>query len=213
MVDLDRTFAELTVALGAAPPSRTIGDLAAVMHELGPDHLEQALFHHPAGFSALLAPDPDSGASVPLGLYSASVALLAATQEVVIVHLSRGVDEAVQLGCSLADQVLLVVSLDLLGLAGARRTIRALGLGQRSTPPVIVVNKLAHQQFSDEDANAVLGLRPAARIRFDPAARRAADRGELLSLRSRKAGKDVRRLARMLMPVPPGSRVTVGAGR
>src|SRR5207302_695262 len=61
IADLDVVCSDLTAALGipADQPVRTVADLLPVADELTAEHLEQVLFRHAAGFSALLAPTTD----------------------------------------------------------------------------------------------------------------------------------------------------------
>jgi pilus assembly protein CpaE len=202
LVDLEAGVGDLTVALGIGSEDRprTITDLLPVMHELAFDHILDVLHKHPAGFVSLLAPPDETGRqAVPEELFGAAIALIAAEFQVVVVHLPRGITEAVRGAVELADELLLVVTLDLFSLFGARRTMTALGLNERHGAICVVVNRLARGEVTMADVERVIGVRPTASIRFDPAVRRAQDRGELLSLRSRRAGIDVRKLGRMLV--------------
>jgi len=202
VVDLDASFADLTVALGAGAEerTRTIADLVPVMHELSPEHLEDALYRHPAGFDALLAPaEPDADETFPLGLYSASIALLAGSFEVVLLHVPRTIDAAARLAIDLADEVLLVVTLDLFSLFGARRLMAALGLRERAAGCRVIVNRLARQEVTLSDVERVLDVSASGVVRFDPLVRRTQAKGQLLSPKSRRAGKDLRALARLLV--------------
>ena len=202
VVDLDASFADITVALGvgAEEGSRTIADLVPVMHELSPEHLEDALYRHPAGFHALLAPaEPDADETVPLGLYSASIALLACSFEVVLLHVPRTIDATARLAIDLADEVLFVVTLDLFSLFGARRLMAALGLRERAAGYRVIVNRLARQEVTLGDVERVLDVSASAVVRFDPVVKRTQARGQLLSTKSRRAGKDLRALARLLV--------------
>ena len=201
LVDLDRTFADVTVALGVPPGdgTRTIADLLPVVDELSPDHLDDALYAHPRGFSALLSPTP-SAPPISSGLYAASVALLAAVFDVVVLHLPRDLDDVARRGIQLADDVVLVTTLDLFSLHGARCLIELLALGQGSPRLEVVINKLARGELSPRDVERVLGVRPSACIRLDGAVGRAQSRGELLPARSRRANRDIHVLAKQLAP-------------
>jgi len=201
IVDMDDGFADLTVALGVPLEDRprTVSDLVPVADELSPEHVEDALYRHSAGFFALLAPlEPAEVSAVSAGLYAGAIALLAGSFEVVILHVPRTIEEVARLAVMLADDVLLVANQDLFSLFGARRTMAALGLGQGAKSCRVIVNKLARHEVTSADLVRVLGVTPTAGIRFDPAVKRAQDRGELLPVRSRRAGRDLRRLARLL---------------
>jgi pilus assembly protein CpaE len=202
LVDLDGGYADVTVALGVGSDDRTrnIGDLRSVMDELSPDHLEDALYRHSSGFAALLSPEGTSqDDDVPLGLYSGSIQLLAGTNEVVILHVPRSIGPLPRLAVSLADEVLLVTTLDLFSLHGAKRALSALGIREPSRRWRVVVNKLTRGDVTADDVERVLGVTPAAAIRMDPAVHRAQNRGQLLPIRSRRAGRDVRLLARSIL--------------
>jgi pilus assembly protein CpaE len=201
VVDMDDGFADLTVALGVPLEDRprTVSDLVPVADELSPEHVEDALYRHSAGFFALLAPlEPGEVSAVPPGLYAGAVALLAGSFDVVILHVPRTIEEVARVAVMLADDVLLVANQDLFSLFGARRTVAALGLGQGGKSCRLIVNKVAKHEVTSADLARVLGMTPLAGIRFDPAVKRAQDRGELMTVRSRRAGRDLRRLARLL---------------
>jgi len=202
IVDLDLAFAGLTVSLGMAPDAapHTVGDLVPVLEELGPDHVTEALYRHPRGFAALLSPpEGDAAAGVTPGLVRASVALLAADHDVVVLHAPRTLDTAVTAGIRLADVVLLVTTQDLFSLHGAKRSIDQLGLDRPSGRCRIVLNRFTRGQIPVPDVARILGVRPSATIRFDPAVRRSQDLGRLLPPRAGRAGRDVRRLVGSLV--------------
>jgi Flp pilus assembly CpaE family ATPase len=203
LVDLDASFADVTVALGIGPDqrARTIADLVPVMEELGPDHVEDALFSHPRGFGVLLAPsEVEVGLEVPSGLYSASVALLAGAYDEVVLHVPRAIDDVARAGVGMSDEVLLVLALDLLSLYGARRALTTLRLNEPPGRCRVVINRIGRAEVASGDVKRVLGLTPAASLRFDPAIRRSRDRGGLLSPKARRGGRDLRSLARLIAP-------------
>lgn len=202
LVDMDVASADLTVALGidADRDVRTVADLVPVLDELDPEHVEDALFHHEAGFAALLAPRDAQATPVPPGLYRGAVALLACSFEVVILHLPRTADELARSGADLADVVALVTSLDLFSLYGARRKMAWLGLTlEASGRARLVVNRPGRPIVTRRDAVRVLGGEPHAWIRADQSVRRAQASGQLLPARHRRAGADVRALLRSLL--------------
>jgi len=207
LVDLDTSFADVTLALGLGPQDepRTIGDLSPVADELSPDHVEDALYRHSRGFAALLAPaDPSWAVSWP-GLYSACVALLAGSCQIVLLHVPRTMDEIVRRAMDLADEVLLVTALDVWSLYGARRAVRGLGLEDGQSTLRVVVNQASRPQLSERDVERVLGMAPLATVRSDPAVKRALNRAELLPAHSRRAWRDIRKLAARLVAELPAS--------
>jgi Flp pilus assembly CpaE family ATPase len=201
LVDLDSGFADVTIALGIDPKSRTIADLVPVLDELGPDHLQEALQSHPRGFSVLPAPsDPTSDGELPPGLYRATIALLAGAFEVVVVHLPRALDETFRAVVRLADDVLVVLAPDLFSLHAARRVsqaLRAIGRGEQMR---LVLNPAVRGRVGRREVERVFGAPPFGSIRFDPAVDRSQARSRLLPPRRRGAVRDVGLLAEKLSP-------------
>jgi cellulose biosynthesis protein BcsQ len=214
LVDIDASFSDLTAALGGGigQDVRSIADLVPVIEELSPDHLEQALVRHERGFDVLLGPavarttaEPGSPASagpqevlIPIGLYPASVALLAGSHRAVVLHVARTMDTLTRAAIDMADHVVLVIGQDLLSLYGAKRAMSGLRLGRKPDRCHVVVNRARRSEVSSHDVERVLGLRPAASIRSDPAVVTAQDRGELLGRSSRRAARDVAGLVQLL---------------
>ena len=203
LVDLDPGFAQMTVALGIDPEdgARTIADLIPVADELSPDHLEDALYRHPRGFSVLLTSQGDSDSGhPPAALFGACVALLACAFEAVVLHIPRGLDGVVRVGVGLADEVVLVANPDVFSLHGALRTMTLLGLNGPSNRCRLVINKRSRSDVYPEDFERVLGLPPTSTIRFDSSIRPLQDRGQLLRRGARRSGKDLRKIAARLAP-------------
>ena len=196
LVDLDVSFADLTIALGIDDQVRTIADLVPVAGELEPGHLEEVLFRHPRGFSVLLAPaDPTTDQVPPSGLYTAGIALLANDFDMVVLHVPRRLDDLVRTIVGIADEVILVVSPDLFSLHAARRAVETLDLTDRPDRCRILLNPAVRNEFGRREVERVLGIVPFAAVRFDPAVERAQGRARLLPPRGRRAAKDLRLLA------------------
>ncbi len=200
LVDADPRHADLTAALGVTPEedARTVQDLVPVISELSPGHIDDALYRHPRGFSVLLGPrqaDPE----VRLGLYRGVVALLSFEYDPVVLHVARAEDASARAITDLADAVVLVTSLDLFSLYGAKRTLGVLGLGERPDRCLVVVNRAGRSPLGPKDLHRVLGMAPVGRIRSDRRVPRLQDRGRLLVARSGGAGRDVRRLANRIL--------------
>jgi pilus assembly protein CpaE len=202
VADLDAQFADLTVALGVPHDDgvRTIADLVEVADELTPDHLEDVLYAHPRGFSALLGPvEHGTVTPVPPGLYPGCLALLAGSFDVVLALVPRAIDPLAKAAIRMADEVLLVVTLDLFALFGARRALATLQMNEPPGRCRVVVNRASRSDVTVADVERILGIRPSAVVRVDPAVRRAQDRGELLPARARRVGRAVDALARVLL--------------
>jgi Flp pilus assembly CpaE family ATPase len=199
LVDLDASFADLTIALGIDRQVRTVADLVPVTDELGPDHVEDALYRHPRGFSVLLSPgEPIKQEPPQAGLYTAAIALLAGAYRVVVVHVPRGLDGLTRATIAIADLVVLVVSPDLFSLHATRRATRALGLAEQPDRCRVVLNPFVRNEIGRKDVERVLGMAPFGSVRFDSAVARAQAQGRLLSPRARRAGRDLRALAARL---------------
>lgn len=200
LVDLDASFADVTIALGIDRQVRTISDLVPVVGELGPDHVEDAVHRHPRGFSVLLAPaEPVQHDPPPPGLYTAVIALLAAAYEVVVLHVPRGLDGPIRAAIAMADQVVLVVGPDLFSLYASRRAVKALGLDEQSGRCRALVNPVLRNEIKPKDVERVLGMGLFGAVRFDSAVARAQAKGRLLPPRAGRAGKDIRALASKLI--------------
>jgi pilus assembly protein CpaE len=207
VVDLDVASADVTAACGVDSEAgpRTVEDLVAVRDELSPDHLENALVRHAAGFAALLA--PRSTADDPgTGLYAGAIALLAASYDPVLLHLPRGHQPAARAGLDIADAILLVTTLDLFSLYGARRTLARLG-PEQAAKCRLVVNRATRSAVTVRDIERVVGVGNAALVRADSRVVRVQERGDLLTGRLRGAWRDVVVLARSLdqAVAPPGA--------
>jgi Flp pilus assembly CpaE family ATPase len=204
LVDADPMHSDLTAALGILPQdeARTVADLLPVIEELSPDHLEDVLFRHGRGFSVLLGPDVPDPAITP-GLYRGAVALLAFAYDPVVVHIARPADPSARDIVAMADAVVLIASLDLLSIYGARRAMEALGIGTKPHGVFAVMNRAGRSPLGRKDVERLLGVRPAACIRPDSRIARAQERGRLLPPAARGAMRDVRRLAQLIAPKAP----------
>jgi pilus assembly protein CpaE len=200
LVDLDPVFGDVTAAIGVPPDpeTRTVADLVPVAEELGESHLEEALWRHPAGFRALLAPgDARDAERAGLFHYTAALSVLHASTDVVVLHLPRIPDKLAMAGLEMADRILLVLSLDVLSFRGAKRAIGVLesaGLRDRCE---IVVNRSARGEIVPSDVRRVFGVDAAAVLRWDRAVPAAQDRGALLPPRN-ATSRAIDRLARAL---------------
>jgi MinD-like ATPase involved in chromosome partitioning or flagellar assembly len=160
VADLDFQFPDLTVALGVpiGKEVRTIAHLAEVADELSPDHLEEVLYEHPRGFSALLGPMEHPGRpSVPAGLYPACVALLAGSFDVVVALVPRTLDNLAKAAVGIADDVVLVVTLDVFALYGARRAMVALQMNEPPGRCRVVINRASRSDVSACDVQGFWG--------------------------------------------------------
>lgn len=209
VVDLDPFFAEVTAAIGVPPASDvpTVAELLPVFEELTPVHLDRVLYEHPAGFRALLGPpEPSLASALPPDYAPRAVELLRAEHDIVILHLPRALDEACRGALELADEVLLVVTLDVLAFRAAHRALAHLaGLGL-ATRCRLLVNRAAAGDVVPDDVERVFGLRPLAILKHDRAVPRAMNRGDLVAGRSGHVARCLAGLARHVMEAAPPTR-------
>jgi Flp pilus assembly CpaE family ATPase len=117
----------------------------------------------------------------------------------VILHCHRALEASTLGAAEAADSVLLVVTLDVLALRDARRSLDLLSSRGASKGCRLVINRATRGELIPADAERVLGLSSAVVIRFDRAVPRAQNRGELVVGRSSRAARAVQTLARKLL--------------
>ncbi|HKX24985.1 MAG TPA: hypothetical protein VJP08_01585, partial [Actinomycetota bacterium] len=201
LVDLDAFGGDLTAALGFQPSPEipTTADLLPVAAELTEEHLDRVLQPHGRGFRVLLAPhDARTESFDPAGVASL-IRLLRDRFSSVLLHLPRALGPSALAAVEASDVVLLVVTLDVLGLRAARRTVDLLtgaGLDGRCR---LVLNRVSHGEIVPQDAERVLRLSVAAVIRHDRGVPRAQNRGELVAGRGSPAGRRVVALSKAVL--------------
>ena len=183
LADLDPYFGDVGTALGILPEPEapSLMDLVSVSREVNPEHLDRVLHRHSDDFHVLLAP-PDAAEVGELSdeTVGGILAGLRSAFAVSILHLPRVIDATVLSAIQLADQVLVVVTLDVLGIRAAKRMIdhlRSVGLGHHLR---LVVNRARRGEVVPEDAEEVLGVPLACVIGADRAVGRAQNRGQLV---------------------------------
>lgn len=196
LVDLDRVFADVSAAIGvpADEDVRTIADLAPLGDEVGRQHVEEVLWEHAAGFSALLSPAEPLPARRVGETYRAAIAAVRQTCDLVVLDVPRALDEVSTVGLDGAHRVLVVLGLDVLSFRDAKRAIEAAGLEDRCD---FVVNRAGRAEIAPRDVERVFGRPPLAVIPSDRAVASARDHGGLVSRRGR-VGRGIERLARRL---------------
>ena len=110
----------------------------------------------------------------------------------------RSIDEVSRLAISLADRVLLVLTLDVLSFHGARRLLAAFGDDDRFG---FVVNRARRSEVVPGDVPRVFGREPLAVLPEDRAVPGAQERGKLLPERGR-TGRAFSQLAAVLSEDP-----------
>ncbi|HEX6209065.1 MAG TPA: AAA family ATPase [Actinomycetota bacterium] len=202
LADLDLHFADVTTALGivANGESRTIADVAALADDLGASHLEAVLHRHPRGFEILLAPPrAEQAADVEPEQVRAMGKALRSAGDLIVLHVPRALDRVTLAALEAADEILLVVTLDVLAFRDAKRAMELLAAKDLSERCRLVVNRARRAEVLPDDAERVFGLRPVAVIASDPAVPRAQDRGQIVVGRRGQAGRKVAALARSIL--------------
>ena len=197
LIDVDPVFAELTAACGASREGeapRTIADLAPLVGEITPAHLQEVLWTHPDGFGVLLAPEPERAASIGEAQIAGVVDAASRAADVIVLHLPRSLNGPGAAALSASDRVLIVLSLDVLSFHAAKRAVDHAGLEDAD----FVVNRARRAEVSPRDVERVFGRPAFAVIPFDANAPRAQDEGRLLSRRGR-TGRAFDRLAAGLL--------------
>jgi pilus assembly protein CpaE len=194
LIDLDLQFADVSAAIGVPSDedARTIADLVPLGDEIGRQHLDEVLWDHPAGFSALLAPSEPLASRRGGQTYRAAIAAVRSACDVVVLDVPRPLDEVSAVGFESAERVLIVLGLDVLSFRDARRAIEAAGLEDRCD---FVVNRAGRSEIAPRDVERVFGRPPLAVIPSDRAVSVARDHGRLVPMRGR-VGRAIERLAR-----------------
>jgi pilus assembly protein CpaE len=188
IVDLDLAFADVSAALGAGDDARTVAQLAPIAGEEA--SLMDALWTHPDGFRAALAPRPEELSIEPRDVQEV-VTTLASEADTLILHLPRVPDELARWAFGFADRVVMVLSLDVLSFRAATRALASLGDDERVG---FVVNRASRAEVTPGDVERVFGRSPLAVVPFDRAVTPAQDHGRLLPRRGR-IGRTFDRLA------------------
>lgn len=196
VIDTDPIGADVGPSIGAPEEGvHTAAVLLRMGDELTTGHLADALWPHPSGFRALLAPVPDPQYR-NADAWRRVILFAAGLVDVVVVDL--GADPTPDRLVAM-DRVLEVLSPDV-------RTFRAAARFLDAAPSVrldFVLNRAGRAELVAGDVARAFGSPPIAVVPADPAVVRAQAAGRLLPERGR-AGRAVSRLAGELLT--PGGR-------
>jgi pilus assembly protein CpaE len=210
LLDLDLLYGDVGAAIGAPTEGvHTLADLLPLLGELSPNHLDDAMWRHPAGFRTLLAPEPEEAGRVETDDLSTIIDTASASCDAVVLHLSRTLDEVARTAPISADRILEVLSLDVLSFRATTRALEAVEPLRLRAPIGFVVNRSARSEILPGDISRVFGTPPLAVLPFDRAVVRAQDHGRLLPPRGRLA-RTFDRLAANIMA--PADGVAEGVG-
>lgn len=201
LIDLDAFGADVTAAIGLPPDSTiaTTADLVPVVTELAEEHLDRVLHPHAGGFRVLPAPHRAGVDTLPPIGITAMLRLIRDRFDVAVLHLPRALGAAEIAALEAADIVLMIVTLDVLGVRAARRAVdlfAELGIEERCR---VVLNRATRGEIVPDDVRRALGLPIAAVIRHDRAVPRAQNRGELVASRGSPAGRRLAALTRTIL--------------
>jgi Flp pilus assembly CpaE family ATPase len=144
----------------------------------------------------LLAPgDQVAAARIDADAVRSTIDAVAARTDIVVLHVPRGMDDVTRAGLGSAARVVLVLQLDVLSFRAAKRAVSSMRLDDRCD---FVVNLARRSEIVPADVERAFGKPAAAVIPVDRNARRAQDRGRLLSFRGRP-GRAIDRLADRLL--------------
>jgi Flp pilus assembly CpaE family ATPase len=201
LVDLDGFGGDVAVALGLQNEASlpTTADLAPVAGEVTEEHLERVLTAHDHGFRVLPAPRSATRDALEPEAVGSMIAAMRDRFEAVVLHLPRALGLAELAAVGSADVVLLVVTLDVLGVRAARRALDRLAEAGLEPRCRLIVNQAVRGEIVPEDVERALAVPIAATIRRDRAVPRAQNRGQLLAGRGSPAARRVASLARSLL--------------
>jgi Flp pilus assembly CpaE family ATPase len=193
---MDPWFGDVAGALGVPfdPPPRTLSDLRAVAPDISGAHARDVFWRHDDGFDVLLAPDKEAGPDIDL-VYRSAVRAIAGTCDVAVLHLPRTLDGIARAGFDLADRIVVVTTLDVLGFRAAKQVIDTIGDVARVE---IVVNRAVRSDIVPADVERVFGKPALAVIPADRRVGKAQDRGKLLAPKG-PAPRAIARLASSLL--------------
>lgn len=203
LIDGDPFYAEVMAAVGAPEEDvHTLADLVPLGAELTPAHLDDTLWTHAEGFRVLLSPPAQDAHSVEASHIRHVADVASTATDVVILHLPHAIDAHVRAVLETADQILEVVTLDLLSFHSTKRALDVLSPGVEGKLG-FVVNRASRAEITPRDVARVFGREPLAVIPADRSVVRAQDHGRLVSARGR-TGRAFERLVGRLES-PPGS--------
>jgi len=183
LVDVDPAFDDVGAALSvpADEPVPTIEDLASTSAEAGGNHRP---WTHPAGFRVIPGAVAPAWSAIEPADVVAAIDAVARASQVVVCHVPRAVTDLTRAVLARADDVLIVLTLEVASFRAAKRVVDALDLADGCR---YVVNKSARADISVADVERVFGRPSFAVIPAAAAVRSAQDRGRLLPSRGRVA--------------------------
>ncbi len=197
LVDVDVLFDDIGAALGI-PVDEPVPTLVDLLLDDGIGAGSARPWTHPAGFRVVPGSgDPEGPAPEPTDV----VALLEATAraaDIVVVHLPRAVSPVSRAALARADEIVIVLTLDVASFRAAKRAIAACDIEERCR---FVVNRAVRADVAVADVQRVFGRAALGVVPAASGVRAAQDRGQLLPARGR-VGRAIDRIAGALLEVP-----------
>jgi Flp pilus assembly CpaE family ATPase len=197
LVDVDLLFDDIGAALGV-PVDEPVPTLVDLLLDDGIGAGSARPWTHPAGFRVVPgSADPNGPAPDPEDV----VALLEATaraSDVVVVHLPRIVSPVCRAVLGRADEIVVVLTLDVGSFRSAKRAIAAFDIEERCR---FVVNRAVRADVAVADVQRVFGRPALGVVPAGSGVRAAQDRGQLLPARGRIA-RAIDRVAGALLEAP-----------
>ena len=212
VVDLDLHFGDVGLGLRLTP-DRTIYDLARSGGSLDDDKLADYLVAHPSGLRALLAPTrPDHAGAVSTSFIAEVLAVLRATNEIVVVDTPAGFPPEVITSIDSSSAVCMVGMLDAFSLKDTKLGLETLDLmGYDRESVRLVLNRAdTHVGIGQDDVRAILGREPDVLVPSDRDIPRSVTKGApMVSAEPNStAAKAFRYLASLYLDEPAGAVAT-----
>lgn len=210
LVDADLQFGDVAVLLGI-PPERTVVDAAAAIDSEDPDLMRQLVMRHPAsGLLVLPAPvEPSTADQVKPEQMIAVVEALKMIAGHVVIDMPPHFDDFVLALIDVADEVLLVASLDIPSIKNLKVGMQTLDLLSLAGPKLkLVLNRAnARVKLDVKEVERALGLEAKYPIPSDIAVPQAVNRGVPVVLDSPRspAARALEQIAESVLGLPNGN--------
>jgi pilus assembly protein CpaE len=193
LVDGDPLADDVRTAVGAPLEGlHTVGDLLPVAEHVRASQVKEAAWDHAAGFGLLSAPEPE--ARIGGEGFASVIGAAASASDVVVVHLSKALDDGAVGALRVADRVLHVLLLDAVSFRAADRALEAMSPLRLASRSGFVVNRASRSEITPGDVKRVFGVDALAVLPVDRGVERAQMRGRLLAPKGRM-GRAFDRLA------------------
>lgn len=169
LVDADLQFGDVCLLL-QIEPRFTMVNAAHELHHLDPEMLDSLLTEHPTGLRVLAAPlEPAFADDITTAGLMQMLDVLQETYDFVVVDTASMLDELILSLIEKADDVLMIVDMDLPSLKNAKLALETLRLLKFSTSNVkLVMNRSnAKNKLNNKEIEAALKMEIAAAVPSD----------------------------------------------